>query len=321
MPVYIGRFAPSPTGPLHFGSLLTAVAGWCDARAASGRWLLRIEDVDEVRTRPGAADGIRYTLEAFGLAWDGDIRVQSLCKDRYYACLEQLRQQGDIYWCTCTRRDLALYGQAVYPGLCRAHVSPRPDAAIRLKVPAPCPVHFHDRVFGRQQEDVARTTGDFVIRRRDGFFAYQLAVVVDDADQGVTHIVRGADLLDNTCRQIVLQQRLGFATPVYAHIPLVVNARGEKLSKQTGALGLDAANPGPVLWLALELLGQQPESALREAKPEVILQEAVRRWDINNVPAALQLPSDNRVAVDAAYGAKPEQAPTSDSPTHPSGLS
>lgn len=306
MPVYVGRFAPSPTGPLHFGSLLTAVASWCDARAASGRWLLRIEDVDEVRTRPGAADGIRHTLDAFGLVWDGDIRVQSLCKERYHACLEQLRQQGDVFWCTCTRRDLTQFAHSAYPGLCRNQILPRDHAAVRLKLPSPCPVHFQDRVFGRQQEDVALTTGDFVIRRRDGFFAYQLAVVVDDADQGVTHIVRGADLLDNTCRQIVLQQRLGFATPVYAHIPLVVNDRGEKLSKQTGALGLDATNPGPMLWLALELLGQQPATALREAEPEVILQEAVRRWDIINVPAALQLPADKRVAMDTAYAAKPE---------------
>jgi len=302
MPGYTGRFAPSPTGPLHFGSLLTAVAGWCDARAAAGRWLLRIEDVDEVRTRPGAADDIRRTLEAFGLYWDGDIRVQSHCKDRYQAALIRLYEQHAVFWCTCTRSDLARSGQAVYPGFCRLQREPLPDAAVRLRVPSPCPVHFHDRVFGAQQEDVAIRTGDFVIRRRDGFFAYQLAVVVDDAEQGVTHVVRGADLLDNTARQIFLQQRLGCLTPDYAHIPLVVNARGEKLSKQTGALALDEARAGELVALALTLLGHAPGSALAGAPPASLLEAAVADWDIRRVPGVLQLPPDARVPADPAYG-------------------
>lgn len=301
MPDYTGRFAPSPTGPLHFGSLLTAVAGWCDARAAGGRWLVRIEDVDEVRTRPGASDDILRTLDAFGLTHDGEVRVQSRCKARYQAALEQLQRQGDVFWCRCTRSDLARFGQSVYPGLCRLHTSPLNNAAVRLRVPAPCPQHFPDRVFGEQREDVAAVTGDFVIRRRDGFFAYQLAVVVDDAEQGVTHIVRGADLLDNTCRQIYLQQRLGYSTPDYAHIPLIVNAKGEKLSKQTGALGLDAAHAGKLIWLALDLLGQSPDAALARETPTVILTEAVRRWQITRVPSGLQLPADKRVPVDDAY--------------------
>lgn len=303
MPGYIGRFAPSPTGPLHFGSLLTAVASWCDARAAKGRWLLRIEDVDEIRTRPGAADEICRTLDTFGLYWDGDIRIQSRCKDRYQDCLDRLRRQGDLFWCACTRRDLTRFSQAVYPGLCRTFDSPRPDTAVRLKVPDPCPVSFHDRVFGQQQEDVAVATGDFVIRRRDGFFAYQLAVVVDDADQGVTHVVRGADLLDNTARQIYLQQRLGFATPVYAHIPLIVNAKGEKLSKQTGALGLQHAQASSLLWLALELLGQQPDRGCLRERPADILRHAAGNWNIDRIPAgALQLPPDRRIPADQAYG-------------------
>ncbi|HEX5277548.1 MAG TPA: tRNA glutamyl-Q(34) synthetase GluQRS [Fluviicoccus sp.] len=301
MTPYTGRFAPSPTGPLHFGSLLTAVAGWCDARAASGRWLVRIEDVDEIRTRPGAADDILRTLDTFGLHHDDAIRVQSRCKHRYQSALDQLHRQGDVFWCRCTRSDLARHGGEVYPGTCRACTSPQPDSAVRLRVPAPSLQHFSDRIFGKQQEDVAAVTGDFVIRRRDGFFAYQLAVVVDDADQGVTHVVRGADLLDNTCRQLYLQQRLGLPQPVYAHIPLIVNANGEKLSKQTGALALDSRRAGELLWLALDLLGQHPDVALMAESPENILAEAVRRWDIRRVASTLQLPPDARVPVDGAY--------------------
>lgn len=300
-PGYVGRFAPSPTGPLHFGSLLTAVAGWCDARAAHGHWLLRIEDVDEVRTRPGAADSILRTLEAFGLHWDGEVRVQSLCKERYQAALDRLQARGDVFWCTCTRRDLSAGGQAVYPGLCRDRRAPCPDAAVRLRVPVPCPIRFQDRVFGPQAEDVAVTTGDFVIRRRDGFFAYQLAVVVDDGEQGVTQVVRGADLLDNTCRQILLQDRLGYATPVYAHIPLAVNGRGEKLSKQTGAQALDPRDAGHLLWLALSMLGQEPPAALRGAPVAELLQHAVPAWRMHCVPARPQLPPDAAIPVDGTY--------------------
>jgi glutamyl-Q tRNA(Asp) synthetase len=237
MPNYIGRFAPSPTGPLHFGSLLTALASWCDARAAKGQWLLRIEDVDVVRTQEGAADHIIRTLEHYGLWWDGEIVYQSQRTEHYQAALQQLQQQDDVFWCTCSRSELAQTQSAIYTGHCRAHHQYRSQAAARIRVNERI-IDFDDGVFGHISENIAETVGDFVIFRRDGLFAYQLAVVVDDAEQGITHIVRGADLLDNTSRQIYLQQRLNLTTPTYAHIPLVVNDKGEKLSKQTGASAL-----------------------------------------------------------------------------------
>lgn len=290
---YIGRFAPSPTGPLHAGSLLAALASWCDARAAGGQWLLRIEDVDEVRTQAGSVDHIHRTLEAFGLTWDGPVLVQSLRKARYQDALDTLHRQGKIFWCGCSRAELTRHGSTVYPGTCRHRVTPAPDSAVRLRIPSPCPIRFRDRVFGEQAEDVAEAVGDFVIRRRDGFFAYQLAVVVDDADQGVTHVVRGADLLDNTARQIFLQQCLGYPSPDYAHLPLIVNARGEKLSKQTGALAVDPGNPARLLRLLLDILGQAlpPEDADRDG----ILTWAVAHWDIRRVPRRHLLNPDARI--------------------------
>lgn len=290
---YTGRFAPSPTGPLHFGSLLAAVASYCDARAAGGRWLLRMEDLDPPREMPGAPEDILRTLEAYGFEWDGELRFQSRRSEAYLAAIEQLRQQGDLFWCNCSRAELARQGGRIYPGTCRTHADPRPDSAIRLRV-APGPQSFADRLFGPQTEDVAATVGDFVIRRRDGLFAYQLAVVVDDADQGVTDIVRGADLLDNTGRQLYLQQRLGHAAPRYAHLPLAVNAAGEKLSKQTFAAALPKTRPEPVLWLALATLGQAPDKALQAAPVQAQLAEAVKRWQLNAIPHAPKLPFDSR---------------------------
>lgn len=288
MPSYIGRFAPSPTGPLHFGSLLTALASWCEARAAKGQWLLRIEDVDVVRTQLGAAEQIIRTLEHYGLWWDGEIVYQSQRTERYQAALQQLQQQNNIFWCTCSRAELAQTQSAIYTGHCRAHHQYRAQAAARLRVNKTI-IDFDDSVFGHISESVAETVGDFVIFRRDGLFAYQLAVVVDDAEQGITHIVRGADLLDNTSRQIYLQQRLALTTPAYAHIPLVVNDKGEKLSKQTGASALAWENPSHYLWQALTLLGQDPADALQSEDCATILTWAVSHWQRENIPKRLML--------------------------------
>jgi glutamyl-Q tRNA(Asp) synthetase len=258
---YVGRFAPSPTGPLHFGSLVAAVASWLDARAVGGRWLLRIEDVDATRTVPGAADEIMRTLEALGLTWDGEVAWQSRRTDLYERALLRLRAAGETYRCRCTRREIAdsaLVGLegAIYPGTCRKlGIPPQAGVAERM-LAADRPVTFPDRALGAVSQNVARDIGDFVVKRRDGLHAYQLAVVVDDAEQGVTDVVRGADLLWSTPRQILLQQALGYPTPHYRHIPVVTDAAGEKLSKQTGAAAIDPAKGPELLRQALAFLGQ-----------------------------------------------------------------
>lgn len=248
---YIGRFAPSPTGPLHKGSLVAALASYLDAKVHNGRWLVRIEDIDEARTVPGAAEDILRTLEGFGMQWDGDVVWQSRRKDLYLAAFERLGSRA--YPCGCTRREIAdsrigvaSDGAAVYPGTCRIGLAPgRVSRAFRLRVPeaGQDEISFDDRWMGRVTQHLATEVGDFVLRRADGFWAYQLAVVVDDAEQGVTDVVRGADLLDSTPRQIYLQRLLGYPMPRYLHVPVVTNARNEKLSKQTGAMALDLARP------------------------------------------------------------------------------
>jgi glutamyl-Q tRNA(Asp) synthetase len=268
---YVGRFAPSPTGPLHFGSLVAAIASWLDARAAGGEWLVRIEDVDATRTVPGAADAILRTLEAFGLEWDREVWWQSRRTERYEQALGRLRAEGHVYRCRCTRREIADSGLiglegAIYPGTCRTlGLAPGPGLAERMAVPS-MPVSFVDRAMGTVSQDVAAEIGDFVVKRRDGLHAYQLADVVDDAEQGITHVVRGADLLWSTPRQILLQGALGLATPRYLHFPVVTNATGEKLSKQTGAEAVDAARPTELVRDALAFLGRpvQEASAPRE---------------------------------------------------------
>lgn len=262
---YLGRFAPSPTGPLHAGSLVAALASYLDARAHHGRWLIRIEDIDEARTVPGAAEDIIETLAAFGMHSDGEIVWQSRRKALYEAAFAAL---GDhIYPCACSRKEiadsrvaLAPDGAAIYPGTCRHGLAPgRQPRAWRVRVPAdddpPAVIRFNDRWQGQVTENLADSVGDFVLRRADGFWAYQIAVVVDDADQQVTDVVRGADLLESTPRQIYLQRLLGLPTPRYLHVPVVVNERGEKLSKQTGALALDRSRPLRELMQAAQRLG------------------------------------------------------------------
>jgi glutamyl-Q tRNA(Asp) synthetase len=260
---YIGRFAPSPTGPLHKGSLVAAMASYLDAKAHDGRWLVRIEDVDEARTVPGSAQAILDALRAFGMQWDGEVVWQSQRYALYQAAFEQLG--AHVYACGCTRREIAdsrlgmaSDGAAVYPGTCRHGLAEGKVArAYRLRVPdagSDC-IAFADRWMGSRSQHLASEVGDFVLKRADGFWAYQLAVVVDDGAQGITHVVRGADLLDSTARQIYLQGLLGLPTPRYLHVPVITNAQGEKLSKQTGATALDVSAPMKELLEAAAFLG------------------------------------------------------------------
>jgi glutamyl-Q tRNA(Asp) synthetase len=259
----VGRFAPSPTGPLHFGSLLAAVGSYCLARQAGGRWLLRIEDLDAPRTVPGAADQQMHTLEAFGFSWDGEVIWQSRRRDAYEAALPRLRRQHQVFDCCCSRREILASAPhpgeegPVYPGTCRTGLgkgaSPR---AIRLRVPD-TPITFTDSVFGTIQQHLPTAVGDFVLRRADALFAYQLAVVVDDADSGVNQVVRGADLLSSTPRQIFLQHCLALPTPHYIHLPLAMGSNGEKISKRHADVFLAPGEENRHLAQALEFLGQQ----------------------------------------------------------------
>ena len=282
---YVGRFAPSPTGALHFGSLVAAVASWLDARAAGGRWHLRIEDVDTPRTMPGAEEAILRTLEALGLAWDGPIVRQRDRTSRYEEALEALRRRGHLYRCRCSRKEIADSGVhgvdgVVYPGTCRHARIPVAAPAAERFIVTDDTVAFEDRVQGRLAQRLSADIGDFVVHRRDGLFAYQLAVVVDDADLGVTDVVRGADLLDSTPRQIALQRALGLPTPRYLHFP-VATRDDEKLSKQTLAPAIDAASGATTLLAALGFLGQTvPEPA----SPAAILEQASGSWNPALIP-------------------------------------
>ena len=286
---YRGRFAPSPTGPLHFGSLVAATGSFLEARSRGGEWLLRIEDVDAPRCSAAAADDTLRTLDAFGFAWDGEVVRQSRREAAYAAALDRLREAQRVFPCACTRRELADSaiapdGAAIYPGTCRDGLPPgRGARAWRLRV-GDARIAFDDAIQGRIESDLAREAGDFVLLRADGLHAYQLAVVVDDAEAGITDVVRGADLLTSTARQIFLQQCLGFATPSYAHLPVVVNAAGEKLSKQTLAPPLDARHPAPALVAALRFLGQAPPVDLTLAGVDDVWRWALANWRLDRVP-------------------------------------
>ena len=292
----VGRFAPSPTGPLHFGSIVAAVGSCLAARSAGGRWLLRIEDVDAPRAVPGAAEGILRTLARFGFEWDGPVVWQSRRTAAYRDAFERLRAAGQVFGCACTRREmadsaLARDGTRRYPGTCREGLPAGREArAWRLRV-APGAVRFDDAVQGPVAEDVAADVGDFVLLRADGLFAYQLAVVVDDAEAGVTEVVRGADLLDSTPRQILLQRLLGYPTPRYAHLPVAGNAAGEKLSKQTLARAVDDARPQQVLVDALSFLGQAPPDGLAEAELDALWAWARAHWSMARVPRCRLVPA------------------------------
>ena len=277
---YVGRFAPSPTGPLHFGSLVAGLASWLDAKRASGRWLLRMEDLDRPRVMPGADGEILRQLENLGLGWDGPVVYQSARLAHYDDALHRLA--AHCYLCACSRKELedsalAIDGSRIYPGTCRNGIAPGKSArALRLRTDDQ-PVCFSDRVQGDIAQSVEAEVGDFVLRRADGLHAYQLAVVVDDAAQGVTDVVRGADLLDSTPRQIFLQRLLGADTPRYLHVPVATNAAGEKLSKQTAAAAVGPADvPGALRFLGLELpSGMTPGEGLAWA---------TEHWDPARVP-------------------------------------
>jgi glutamyl-Q tRNA(Asp) synthetase len=295
-PRYRGRFAPSPTGPLHFGSLVAALASHCDARAHDGAWLVRIEDVDEPRSRAGAEDAILRTLARYGMVSDEPVVRQSARPSLYADALAHLAAQGATFACTCTRRDLEAIsvnaaGERVYPGTCRtgsAAAGAHPHAAIRVRVDA-ADIAFTDLLQGPQRQHLARDVGDFVVRRADGLFAYQLAVVVDDAAQGITTVVRGADLLASTPRQIFLQRVLGVATPRYLHVPVALTARGEKLSKQTHARALPEA-PMPALLAAWQFLEQAAPPAAIGSVAE-FWQWALGAWSRRALPPVRMLPA------------------------------
>lgn len=278
---YVGRFAPTPSGGLHLGSLLAALASYVDAKVHRGQWLLRMEDIDPPREVVGAAGQIVRTLELYGFEWDGEILYQSQQLSRYQAIVDQLFHQGICYACTCSRKVLVGYG--VYPGFCQNALKLVADAAIRVRVPQ-LYYQFVDRVQGTYRQHLANEVGDFVVKRRDGFFAYQLAVVLDDAMQGVTDIVRGVDLLDSTPRQMYLQELLGLAPINYLHVPILLDQHGNKLSKSKGAAELSQSKATILLVKALQLLGQDPEPQLLDASPKEVLCWAIEHWQVAAIP-------------------------------------
>ncbi len=291
---YRGRFAPSPTGQLHFGSLIAALGSYLDARSAGGEWLIRIEDVDQARTVPGAADKILRVLEAFGFAWDGEVIYQSQRFDRYEEIVRKLLQSGSAYPCCCSRKEIGERAETgpegpIYPGTCRGGMAhPAKAHSIRFRT-HDRPLRFTDRLLGSYTQNPGREIGDFVIRRADGFYAYQLAVVVDDGWQGITHVVRGADLLSSTPRQCLLQEVLALKRPDYLHLPLATDAQGRKLSKQDQDLAVTPDQPMRSLLPALQFLGQVPPP-----EPTASLEEfwhwAIAHWDIRNIPNAHSRP-------------------------------
>ncbi|MDH3559945.1 MAG: tRNA glutamyl-Q(34) synthetase GluQRS [Gammaproteobacteria bacterium] len=289
-PPYRGRFAPSPTGPLHFGSLVAAVGSYLDARSRNGEWLVRIEDIDPPREVAGAADAILRVLDAFGLEWDGQVTYQSRRSEHYSAALDRLRQYGYLYGCACTRKEIAdstlERGTAgVYPGTCRNGILPgRTPRSLRVRVEAG-EIRLNDRLQGNSRQSLRDEVGDFIVRRADNLAAYQLAVVVDDAEQEMTHIVRGVDLLESTPRQIYLQQLLELPTPAYLHLPVAVNSAGDKLSKQTCARRIGRDHKTSVLLDVLRFLRQELPDSAADARVDELLNWAINHWDLSSIPA------------------------------------
>lgn len=279
---YIGRFAPSPTGPLHLGSLIAALASYLDAKANQGQWLVRMEDLDPPRETPGAADSILRSLEQHGLHWDGNVLYQSTQLERYHAIINDLIQRELAFYCTCSRRESEAMG-GIYNGRCRdTFKQPDQDFAVRLRVDNRN-IFFTDKIQGLVTEQLDTSIGDFVILRKDGLTAYQLAVVVDDAQQGITTILRGSDLLDSTPRQLFLQNTLGLATPAYAHIPVITDDEGNKFSKQTFAEAVDDQQAINNLRLALRFLNQ-PQPAQGVNLQDFLL-SATDQWQLSSIPA------------------------------------
>ena len=278
---YVGRFAPSPSGPLHFGSLVAALAAYLDARANKGKWLLRIEDLDPPRESPTAATEIINQLHSFGFDWDEIPLYQSTRLDAYAETHQKLTDAGMVYQCICSRKSIP----SIYGGTCRNRQLDVAPSAIRLLTPDAV-IAFEDQILGRRSFDMRRDIGDFIIKRKDGLFAYQLAVVVDDQYQGITHVIRGSDLLDSTPRQICLQQYLNFRPVFYAHFPVILGNDGHKLSKQTNATPITTEDPPTVIKFALRALGQMP---VKQTRPGLMLRAAVNQWSLKSVPAQLNL--------------------------------
>jgi len=286
----IGRFAPTPSGPLHFGSLVTALASYCHAKSQQGQWLIRIEDVDTPRVVEGSVEQILADLEFFGFEWDGEILYQSHQFDRYRAGLEQLLDQGPAFACECSRRTLreakAKSGPLgmIYPGTCRNKQLGQAGHSVRINTESSGTLRYRDQLYGEVAIDIAQKSGDFVIRRADGIFAYHLAVVLDDELQHMNQIVRGADLLEATCLHLFLYRLFGFTAPAYLHVPLVRNIHGYKLSKQTGATALDKNKASALLISALQVLGQATEAGMQQASTAEIVRHAVKSWDYHRIP-------------------------------------
>lgn len=286
MQSYRGRFAPSPTGPLHLGSLVTALGSYLHARQCGGQWLLRIEDVDRFRCDADATQRILRDLSLLGMRWDGDIRYQTHCDAAYQSALNTLTQQQHVFPCACTRKRL---NGRPYDGRCRDGLTDGEEGrTVRVKVPDH-DVCFHDQLQGAFCQNLWHSVGDFIIRRADGLFAYQLAVVVDDAEQGITDIVRGIDLLDNTPRQLHLQRLLHYPEPNYLHLPVLVNPDGQKLSKQHHAPAIDTRQPVTLLWQALHLLGQAPPAELRRVSLARFWEWAISHWQVQRIPSVAQI--------------------------------
>ncbi len=297
---YCGRFAPTPSGPLHFGSMIAAIASYCDARANDGTWHVRIDDIDRPRVVPGAADGILGTLAAFGLEWDGNPVYQSHNSDSYHAAIHRLRCRAHVFACACSRKDIneaantGVYGQR-YAGTCRNGMqSGRRARSLRLQIDDDAYAEFIDLLQGRVSQQLASDVGDFVIYRADGVFSYHLACVDDDAQQGITHIVRGADLIESTPRQIYLQGLLQISTPAYLHLPVATNDDGQKISKQTGAAGVDNNQPGKTIYSALAFLGQQPHADLAQAPARTAIEWAVHNWRRENLPLSCAIDASSQ---------------------------
>jgi glutamyl-Q tRNA(Asp) synthetase len=294
--VYRGRFAPSPTGPLHFGSLIAAVGSYLEARSQDGVWLVRMEDLDPPRVMPGAGTHILHTLHAFGFDWDEPVVQQSMRSDAYHAALHRLRAEGLVYPCGCSRREItdsAVRGieGPVYPGTCRAGLrGARAARALRVRT-LHDPIGFTDTLQGETVQSIAREIGDFVLYRADHVFAYQLAVVVDDAEQGITDVVRGSDLLLSTPRQIHLQRQLDLPTPRYLHLPVAVNGEGQKLSKQTLATAVEEDEAVPALASVLEFLGQTAAPSMRRLSLRNFWVAALEQWDPARIPRVRERPA------------------------------
>ena len=288
---YIGRFAPSPTGPVRFGTLVAAVGSYLQAKTSNGDWLLRIDDVDTTRKVEGSDVAIIRTLEAFGFQWSGEILYQTQMIDAYEAALDKLIEQSLVFPCLCSRKQLHESGAGnIYPVTCRLRKLPEAEEHSLRLIAEDVTITFNDIVMGKQSQNIKSECGDFIIKRRDGLFAYQLAVVVDDALQGVTEVVRGTDLLDSTPRQIYLQQLLGYPTPRYCHLPLAVDAAGSKISKSEGKSKIEIAHREELLISSLDFLGQQVPGALSGSGIDDIWRWAMDNWDVTRVPTSKTIP-------------------------------